>query len=115
LSDLVAAAQLSYAVDVPSGVESDSGALLGDVPGFDIVLAIGAWKPAHWLMPAMATARRRALVEIGVTAPEASARLLAPPYVPPPAPDAHKYTRGMVAVVSGAMHGASELAALSAY
>ncbi len=115
LSELVAAAQLSYAVDVPSGVDSDSGALLGDVPRFDIVLAIGAWKPAHWLMPAMATARRRALVDIGVTAPEESARLLAPPYVPLPAPDAHKYTRGMVAVVSGAMHGASELAALSAY
>jgi len=114
LSELIAAAQLSYAIDVPSGVDSDTGAMLGDVPLFDIVLAIGAWKPAHCLMPAMATARRHALVDIGVTALEASARLVAPPHVPAPAPDAHKYSRGMVAVVSGAMHGASELSALSA-
>jgi hydroxyethylthiazole kinase-like uncharacterized protein yjeF len=108
---LVDAAQISHAIDVPSGVESDAGCLLSPVPMFDLVLAIGAWKPAHLLMPAASLTRQRALVDIGIDPPEGCARLLAPPRLSAPAPDAHKYRRGLVAVVAGAMPGASLLAA----
>lgn len=114
LSALVEQAQISYAIDVPSGVESDAGRLLSPAPTFDIVLGIGAWKPAHLLMPAAALARKRALVEIGIMAPDGCARVLSAPRLNAPAADAHKYRRGLVAVVAGAMPGASVLAAEAA-
>ncbi len=38
----------------------------------------------------------------------------AEPFLPVPGPESHKYNRGMVAVIGGAMPGAAELAALSA-
>jgi NAD(P)H-hydrate epimerase len=42
------------AVDLPSGVESDSGAVLGSPLHADVTLAIGALKPAHLEGPASA-------------------------------------------------------------
>jgi hydroxyethylthiazole kinase-like uncharacterized protein yjeF len=99
------------AVDLPSGVESDGGALLdGDSPGYDLTIALGAWKFAHWLMPAMATMGERRLVPIGVKPIEGAATLLERPHFSAPATDAHKYTRGLVLVVGGGMAGASMLA-----
>ena len=52
LMRLVRGARLSLAMDLPSGVATDDGALLGDVPMFDLTLALGAIKPAHVLQPA---------------------------------------------------------------
>lgn len=99
------------AIDLPSGVESDSGALLGkDLPRYDLTLALGAWKFAHWSMPAMAIMGQRRLVPIGVGDTGADARLLARPCFAAPAIDAHKYTRGLVTVVGGPISGASQLA-----
>jgi hydroxyethylthiazole kinase-like uncharacterized protein yjeF len=99
------------AIDLPSGVDSDNGALLDqDLPHYDVTLALGAWKFAHWLMPAMATMGERRLVPIGVGAVEGAVTLLARPHFAAPAADAHKYTRGLVLVVGGGMAGASMLA-----
>lgn len=99
------------AIDLPSGVESDSGALLDEEsPRYDLTVALGAWKFAHWLMPAMARMGERRLVPIGVGAVEGAATLLARPHFAAPAADAHKYTRGLVLVVGGGMAGASMLA-----
>ncbi|MEG3180335.1 NAD(P)H-hydrate dehydratase [Sphingomonas sp. LT1P40] len=42
-------------------------------------------------------------------------RTMGVPRIVKPGPASHKYSRGMVVVVSGPMHGASELAALAAY
>ncbi len=42
-------------------------------------------------------------------------RTIEVPRIAKPGPASHKYSRGMVIVVSGPMHGASELAALAAY
>ena len=47
---------LVLAVDLPSGVESDSGAVLGSPLQADVTLAIGALKPAHLEGPASALA-----------------------------------------------------------
>ncbi|MGZ3195606.1 MAG: NAD(P)H-hydrate dehydratase [Croceibacterium sp.] len=103
------------AIDLPSGVESDSGAPLNeDLPRYDLTIALGAWKFAHWLMPAMATMGERQLVQIGVAPVEGAARLLTRPHFTAPAADAHKYTRGLVLVVGGGMAGASMLACESA-
>src|ERR1700689_4904685 len=43
----VAGETLVLAVDLPSGVDADSGALLGSPMGADVTMALGALKPAH--------------------------------------------------------------------
>ena len=111
LSRLASAHDYRIAIDLPSGVASDSGAVLGqDLPRYDLTLALGAWKFAHWLMPAMALMGERRLVDIGVDAGSGAARLIERPRLAAPAVDAHKYTRGLVLVVSGPMPGAAILA-----
>jgi ADP-dependent NAD(P)H-hydrate dehydratase / NAD(P)H-hydrate epimerase len=101
-------------VDLPSGVASDDGALLGAVQRCDLTLALGAWKPAHFLMPAMDRLGETRLVEIGVDPLEHAAVVFPRPRFSPPARDAHKYTRGLVGVVAGEMPGAAILAATAA-
>ena len=53
LARLADAAIVKVACDVPSGVDSDSGAELSPVPDFDMTVTFGALKPAHRLQPAM--------------------------------------------------------------
>jgi hydroxyethylthiazole kinase-like uncharacterized protein yjeF len=99
------------AIDLPSGVESDSGRPLNEgLPEYNVTLSLGAWKFAHWLMPAMAAMGERRLVPIGVIAPDEAGRLLPRPRLTAPAPDAHKYSRGLVLIVGGPMPGAALLA-----
>ncbi|SFR77290.1 NAD(P)H-hydrate dehydratase [Sphingomonas jatrophae] len=111
LDRLAAGAALRLAVDLPSGVGSDDGAVLGPVPRFDLTLALGSLKPAHLLQPAAALMGRVAVADIGVPAPGATMHRIARPLLPEPGPADHKYSRGMVAVVPGAMPGAALLAA----
>ena len=113
LRRLMAAARLVIAVDLPSGVPSDGGALLDDLPPVDLTLALGALKPAHLLQPAAARSRAVRVLDIGVSAVHA-VRVLAPPVIPAPLTTAHKYSRGMVAVIAGAMPGAAALTASAA-
>lgn len=101
------------AIDVPSGVASDTGAWLGRTWQCDLTLALGAWKRAHWLAPACAAMGERRLVDIGI-AEAGLARLSARPRLEAPAFDTHKYRRGLLAVVAGAMPGAGLLAAEAA-
>jgi hydroxyethylthiazole kinase-like uncharacterized protein yjeF len=111
LRELASHHHFRVAVDLPSGVESDSGALLDDdLPRCDLTIVLGAWKFAHWLMPAMVRMGERRLVPIGVAQLDGAANLLARPHFTAPAADAHKYTRGLVLVVGGGMAGASMLA-----
>ncbi|MBH2000453.1 MAG: NAD(P)H-hydrate epimerase, partial [Sphingomonadaceae bacterium] len=113
LCALVDDASHSYAIDLPSGVDTDSGALLSAVPVFDICIALGAWKPAHLLHPAAGRIKRLHYADIGITASDTIHRL-PPPRLHVPVMDAHKYSRGMVAVVGGAMPGAALLASVAA-
>lgn len=114
LCALTEAAQHSYAVDVPSGVESDAATCLSAVPRFDICIALGALKPAHLLLPAADYVERLVCVPIGLGTDAASTRTLALPEIAAPGRDAHKYRRGLVAVVAGQMAGAAGLAAEAA-
>jgi len=104
----------AVAIDLPSNVASDTGACLGPVPRYDLTVALGAWKRAHWLMPAAARMGERRLVDIGVSAPHDAARLIGRPRLSAPPVDSHKYRRGLVAIVAGAMPGAAALAAIAA-
>ncbi|WP_114227983.1 MULTISPECIES: NAD(P)H-hydrate dehydratase [Sphingomonas] len=113
LSALAAEARWLVCADLPSGVEADSGAILSPVPRADLTVAFGALKPAHRLMPAMAEMGRVVLAEIGIDA-DTRWHELARPTLPPLAPDAHKYTRGLVHALAGKMPGAIALAASAA-
>jgi ADP-dependent NAD(P)H-hydrate dehydratase / NAD(P)H-hydrate epimerase len=99
------------AVDLPSGVQSDNGMLLNEsLPDYELTVCLGAWKFAHFLMPAAAKARETRLVGIGVAAADGAARRITRPVISAPPADAHKYTRGLLAVVGGEMPGAALLA-----
>lgn len=114
LDALAKRARLTIAVDMPSGVATDDGALLSDAPWCDVTLALGALKPAHLLQPSASRCGSVRLLDIGVVPIEAVAQVLDDLVLPPPRADDHKFTRGMVAVVAGAMPGAAALAATAA-
>lgn len=113
IARLVDAARLTIAVDLPSGVDSDTGGRLGWPAPVDVTLALGALKPAHLLQPAAALCGTVRLLDIGVAATGA-AEVIAPPALPVPDAQSHKFNRGMVAVVRGRMAGAAELCAAAA-
>lgn len=115
LRDLASRHCVKVAVDLPSGIDSDSGAMLNDrLPDYDVTLALGAWKFAHWALPARERMGRKRLVPIGIDAVEGAARLVGRPSLADPAVDSHKYRRGLLAVVGGKMPGAALLAAQAA-
>ncbi|MFY7743858.1 MAG: NAD(P)H-hydrate dehydratase [Erythrobacter sp.] len=115
LRDLAARHRLRVAVDLPSGIASDSGAVLNErVPAFDLTLALGAWKFAHWSLPGRALMGQMRCVPIGIAAVEGAAQLVERPRIAAPAADSHKYRRGLLGIVAGAMPGASLLAATAA-
>lgn len=112
LRDLAARHRVRVAIDLPSGIASDTGAVLNDkLPAFDLTLALGAWKFAHWSLPGRALMGQMRLVPIGIDAVEGAAQLIGHPRLSAPAADSHKYRRGLLGIVAGAMPGASLLAA----
>ncbi|WP_095010953.1 NAD(P)H-hydrate dehydratase [Tsuneonella mangrovi] len=102
------------AVDLPSGVATDDGTLLGEVVHCDLTLALGAWKPAHFLMPALERLGGVRLVDIGVEPVAGAAHVVPRPVLASPDRAAHKYSRGLLGVVGGAMPGAAMLACKAA-
>jgi ADP-dependent NAD(P)H-hydrate dehydratase / NAD(P)H-hydrate epimerase len=116
LSRLAASHDKRVAIDLPSGVDSDLGQPLNrDLPGYDLTVALGAWKYAHFLMPAAAKMGALRLVEIGVDAVDGAALAINRPQLAAPGAEAHKYTRGLLGVVAGAMPGAALLACIAAH
>ncbi len=113
VSELVHEAVVSVACDLPSGVQSDSGALLNPVHAFDLTVTFGALKPAHRLEPAMHKCGRTVLADIGIAA-DADWHEIAMPKLPPLEVGAHKYSRGLVHALAGNMPGAIALAATAA-
>jgi hydroxyethylthiazole kinase-like uncharacterized protein yjeF len=115
LRDLAERHSLRIAIDVPSGIATDTGEPLNEkLPAFDVTLALGAWKFAHVLSAAREHVGVKRLVPIGIATVEDAAVRVERPALSPPAVDAHKYTRGQCAVVGGAMPGAAVLAAKAA-
>ncbi len=115
LRDLAARHRYRVAVDVPSGIASDSGAVLNErLPAFDLTLALGAWKFAHWGLPGRELMGQMRLVPIGIAAVEGAAQQVERPRIAAPATDSHKYRRGLLGIIGGAMPGASLLSAAAA-
>ncbi|MFH5822113.1 NAD(P)H-hydrate epimerase [Georgenia sp. AZ-5] len=113
------------AVDVPSGIGVDDGAVPGPVLPADVTVTMGTAKPGLLLPPASALAGRVEVVDLGLDGPLAAG---AAPAVcrlqgtdvadvwPVPAVGEHKYTRGVLGVVAGSQvyPGAAVLAVAGA-
>jgi hydroxyethylthiazole kinase-like uncharacterized protein yjeF len=112
LRRLTKAANIVIAVDLPSGVGTDDGCDYGASPA-DITLAFAAAKPAHLLQPGASFCGKVRVADIGIEC-VSNASVLEPPMLSRPGPTDHKYTRGMVVVVGGAMQGAAALSASAA-
>ncbi|MFD4181051.1 NAD(P)H-hydrate epimerase, partial [Rhodococcus sp. NPDC058514] len=91
------------AVDLPSGVDPDTGATAGPAVTASVTVAFGALKPVHAL--AAAHCGRVDLVDIGLDLPAASVRTLGAAEIgarwPMPGPADDKYSQGVVGVVAG--------------
>lgn len=114
LTELVNAAQRSFAVDLPSGADADRAVWLNEPLRFDHVLALGAWKYAHLLEPVASDCGALSLVEIGVDTHTSPVRRIERPVIAAPDARSHKYRRGLVAILVGEMPGAALLAAQAA-
>jgi len=93
------------AVDVPSGVDVDTGEVDGDHVVADLTVTFGTHKVAHLVDPAAAACGAVHLVDIGLDLPAAPVEALqvadVAALLPRPEPHAHKFTRGVVGVRSG--------------
>lgn len=93
------------AVDVPSGVDVDSGELDGPHVRATLTVTFGTHKVAHLVDPAAAACGAVHLVDLGLDLPAAGVEALQQDDVaallPRPDRDAHKYTRGVVGVRAG--------------
>ncbi|MGW2656548.1 NAD(P)H-hydrate dehydratase [Streptomyces sp. NPDC001478] len=107
------------AVDLPSGVEADTGEVPGEAVRADVTVTFGAYKPALLIDPAAARAGALHLVDIGLGAelpevPDLEALQYADvaALLPLPAAESDKYRRGVVGVAAGSARypGAAVLA-----
>ena len=110
---LAAAARVVAALDLPSGAASDDGALLSPVPRCDLTIAFAALKPSHLLQPAAARMGRTVVADIGI-AVSGDIESIGRPRLRAPRPEDHKFSRGFVALLGGAMPGAAALGAAAA-
>ncbi len=111
------------AVDVPSGVSGDTGAILGAAAPAQLTVTFFRKKPGHLLLPGRALCGPVTVADIGIPASVLESIGTATAENHPdlwrsarPAldPKDHKYSRGHVVLMAGAMAGAARLSALGA-
>ncbi|MFJ7155754.1 NAD(P)H-hydrate dehydratase [Streptomyces sp. NPDC101118] len=115
------AGALVVAVDLPSGVDADTGEVAGDAVTADATVTFGAWKPGLLVDPGAGRAGAVRLVPIGLELGEPPV-LEALQYadvagrLPVPGAASDKYRRGVVGVVAGSARypGAAVLAVAGA-
>ncbi len=112
------------AVDVPSGVDGNSGAILGAAPKAAMTVTFFRRKPGHLLVPARFVMGEVHVADIGI--PDAVLEEIRPAAFANepdlwsgalrwPRPDDHKYSRGHAVISGGSeMTGAARLAARAA-
>jgi hydroxyethylthiazole kinase-like uncharacterized protein yjeF len=111
------------AVDIPSGVEGDTGAVRGPAVSADLTVTFGAPKVGDVLFPGAAHAGVLEVADIGFPPDlvRGEARLIeradVAPLLTPRGPETHKRASGVVLVVAGSrrMTGAPRLVAEGAY
>ncbi len=113
---LLTNAKFSVAIDVPSGLHTDSGETLADtLSHIDLTLALGAVKPVHVLADSAAICGTVRVLDIGAWIPtDGDCWVMGRPSLETPSSGSTKYNRGMVAIIGGTMPGAAALAAEAA-
>ncbi len=110
------------AVDLPSGVDADTGEVRGPAVRADLTVTFGTHKPGLLVDPAREYAGSVRLVEIGLELPGGGGELEALQHadvaalLPVPAPESDKYRRGVVGIAAGSARypGAAVLAVAGA-
>ena len=113
------------ACDLPSGVEADTGAVLGEAVQAEVTVTFTAAKPGQLLPPGMSRCGRLVVADIGIPAALLAqtdwlGELPDAPWVasllPPRAPDTHKGHYGRILLLCGSrgLTGAAALAARAA-
>ena len=111
------------AVDVPSGVEGESGLVRGAAARAAVTVTFGALKPGVVFPPGSELCGRVEVADIGIPEDLLQSELSlveaadVAAWLPRRAPDAHKRSTGVVLVVAGSrdMTGAAVLASTAAY
>ncbi len=113
---------VAVGVDVPSGVEGDTGAILGAAPSCALTVTFFRKKPGHLLLPGRALCGELVLADIGI--PDSALDTVRPALwenhpaswrLPRPQAGGHKYSRGHAVIWGGArMTGAARLGARAA-
>ena len=110
-------------VDMPSGVDGDSGKVQGAAIEADVTVTFFRLKPAHLLLPGRSLCGEIVLADIGIPVNAGAeirlfenSPLLWGARYPWPQEDAHKYARGHCVTLSGPAHatGAARLVARGA-
>jgi ADP-dependent NAD(P)H-hydrate dehydratase / NAD(P)H-hydrate epimerase len=108
------------AVDLPSGLQGDTGAPLGYAPRVDLTVTFHRKKPAHVIEPGRGLCGEVVVADIGLTTAPSTLTENGPAlwakHFPWPAADTHKHSRGRLIVVSGEMWstGAARLSSRAA-
>jgi ADP-dependent NAD(P)H-hydrate dehydratase / NAD(P)H-hydrate epimerase len=93
------------AVDVPSGVDVDTGRLVGPHVRADVTVTFGTLKVCHLVEPAAQACGVVELVDLGLSLPPPAVTALQADdvrrLVRVPGPTDHKYTRGVVGIRAG--------------
>ncbi|WP_225825021.1 NAD(P)H-hydrate dehydratase [Streptomyces naphthomycinicus] len=106
------------AVDLPSGVDADTGEVRGAALPADLTVVFGAYKPGLLVDPAREYAGVVRFVDIGLEPPPADAEVESLQHadvarlLPAPAAESDKYRRGVVGIAAGSARypGAAVLA-----
>ena len=93
-------------VDVPSGVDADTGGVHGSAVAADVTITFGAAKPGLVVEPGSLHSGAVQLVDIGLDLPADPVALVleagdVEEWVRPPAEDTYKYRRGVAGVAAG--------------
>ncbi|HEY0871154.1 MAG TPA: NAD(P)H-hydrate dehydratase, partial [Acidothermaceae bacterium] len=105
--ELIPADALVVAVDVPSGVDADTGEVEGRAIRADVTVTFGTWKPGLLIDPGAEHAGAVELVDIGLgpMLPTASITALqahdVETLLPAAEAESDKYSRGVVGIVAG--------------
>ena len=109
------------AVDVPSGLNGNTGEIEGFAPQAALTVTFFRGKPGHWLYPGRGLCGETICADIGI--PPDVLQTIAPQTrrngpalwdLPQSSADDHKYRRGHCLIATGVMPGAARLAAHAA-
>ena len=107
-------------IDIPSGIDGNTGEDYGAFIRASITLCMGFFKPLHFLMPSKDACGEKVLLKLPLKPPKKDSpeifvieekKILKK--IPRFGNDVHKYTKGHVVIIGGEMAGASRMVAIA--